>query len=52
MFYSDGMVYEGDWVQDKRNGIGILFLPSGMVQQQGRWEEGVFQEYKNNQLSL
>jgi hypothetical protein len=39
--YSNGDIYEGDFVDNKRHGNGKMTYPDGKVEE-GRWEDGEF----------
>ena len=41
MTYSDGSVYEGDWVNDQREGAGELLLAS-KVKVKGNFKNNMF----------
>jgi hypothetical protein len=36
MIYSSGEVYEGEWSNDKRCGVGLLRMPNGDIHE-GHW---------------
>jgi len=40
MFFPDGSIYEGGWVDDQEHGRGTLYLSNGDVYD-GQWEHGV-----------
>ena len=42
MFYNDGAIYDGDWLNGQRNGQGKITYPSGNIYE-GDWENGVKQ---------
>ena len=39
MFYPDGSIYEGEWLNDKENNSGILYMATGDVFK-GIWKDG------------
>lgn len=40
--YPSRKVYEGEWVDGKQEGWGVLFDQSGATLKKGKWREGVF----------
>jgi hypothetical protein len=41
MIYADGKKYEGEWLNDKRNGTGNLYDPDGLLIENGNWLNGI-----------
>ena len=52
--YPNGDTYDGDWVNNKKHGVGTYLYSTSQVKYQGTWEEGkmdgtgeqVFANYK------
>lgn len=40
--YHDGGYYDGDWKDDKMDGQGKLFYPSGKIAYEGQWKDDEF----------
>lgn len=40
MYYADGSIYEGEWYNDKQNGIGLLKLANSN-RYEGLWKDGL-----------
>jgi len=40
--YLEGSRYEGDWVDDKRNGLGVMIYPSDLRRLEVVFKDDVF----------
>eukprot|EP01017_Pseudomicrothorax_dubius_P022531 TRINITY_DN24394_c0_g1_i1.p1 TRINITY_DN24394_c0_g1~~TRINITY_DN24394_c0_g1_i1.p1 ORF type:complete len:157 (+),score=43.88 TRINITY_DN24394_c0_g1_i1:284-754(+) len=43
LFYVNGGVYDGEWLEGKMDGFGTLFFPSGAIAYQGEFREDKFE---------
>jgi hypothetical protein len=41
-YYNGGSLYDGEWIDNKMNGYGILFYPDGSIAYQGEWKNDYF----------
>ena len=39
---ADGNQYEGDWVNGKKEGFGVMTFADDRPKQEGQWVQGVF----------
>ncbi len=45
-YWADGDRYEGNWVNDSREGHGVEYNKDGTVKRNGIWKKGKFVESK------
>ena len=42
MRYPNGLVYEGGWKNNVKEGFGVLYSPDSTIIYQGEWKNDVF----------
>ncbi|HPA73240.1 MAG TPA: hypothetical protein PKY31_13280 [Spirochaetota bacterium] len=42
LYYPDGRKFVGNWSDDFMHGDGVIYYSNGLVERQGRWENGHF----------